>query len=84
MQDNRQDRNRRTIDVKNDPENKKPASPSVLKGSAGNENADLAAKRAPGKRKNGEDMEERQEQILDEAIEETFPASDPITPKQIT
>jgi hypothetical protein len=32
----------------------------------------------------GEDLKERQEQLLDEAIEETFPASDPISPKRIT
>ncbi len=28
--------------------------------------------------------EDRQEALLDEAIEETFPASDPISPKHIT
>ena len=28
--------------------------------------------------------EDRQEALLDEAIEETFPASDPISPKRIT
>lgn len=28
--------------------------------------------------------EDRQEALLDEAIEETFPGSDPISPKQIT
>ncbi len=27
---------------------------------------------------------ERQDDLLDEAIEETFPASDPVSPKQIT
>lgn len=27
---------------------------------------------------------ERQEDLLDEAVEETFPASDPISPKRIT
>lgn len=30
------------------------------------------------------DVDKRQEELLDEAIEETFPASDPISPKQIT
>lgn len=28
--------------------------------------------------------DERQDDLLDEAIEETFPASDPVSPKQIT
>ena len=28
--------------------------------------------------------EDRQEALLDEAVEETFPASDPISPKHIT
>lgn len=30
------------------------------------------------------DPGERQDDLLDEAIEETFPASDPVSPKQIT
>lgn len=30
------------------------------------------------------DAEDRQEALLDEAIEETFPGSDPISPKHIT
>jgi hypothetical protein len=30
------------------------------------------------------DLKERQDDLLDEAVEETFPASDPISPKQIT
>lgn len=30
------------------------------------------------------DLNERQDDLLDEAVEETFPASDPISPKQIT
>jgi hypothetical protein len=47
-------------------------------------NADLAARSAPGDRKPGEDLEKRQEELLDEAVEETFPASDPIAPKRIT
>lgn len=29
-------------------------------------------------------VDERQDDLLDEAIEETFPGSDPISPKQIT
>jgi hypothetical protein len=32
----------------------------------------------------GADPARRQEDLLDEAVEETFPASDPISPKQIT
>lgn len=30
------------------------------------------------------DAEDRQEALLDEALEETFPSSDPISPKHIT
>lgn len=30
------------------------------------------------------DAETRQEALIDEAVEETFPASDPIAPKHIT
>ena len=30
------------------------------------------------------DADERQDDLLDEALEETFPASDPVSPKQIT
>ena len=30
------------------------------------------------------DGEHRQEALIDEAVEETFPASDPIAPKHIT
>ena len=46
--------------------------------------ADRAAASAPGDREPGEDLKERQDQLLDEAVEETFPASDPIAPKRIT
>ncbi|ACL60879.1 hypothetical protein [Methylobacterium nodulans] len=46
--------------------------------------ADRAAESAPGPRRPGEDLKARQEQLLDEAVEETFPASDPIAPKRIT
>jgi hypothetical protein len=46
--------------------------------------ADLAAASAPGNRVPDEDLRQRQEQLLDEAVEETFPASDPISPKRIT
>jgi hypothetical protein len=51
---------------------------------SGQSDADLAAASAPGNRVPGEDLKQRQEQLLDEAIEETFPASDPISPKRIT
>jgi hypothetical protein len=50
----------------------------------GQPRADLAAANAPGQRQPGEDLERRQDQLLDQAIEETFPASDPISPKRIT
>ena len=43
-----------------------------------------AAAAAPGDRVPGEDLKQRQEQLVDQAIEETFPASDPISPKRIT
>ena len=45
---------------------------------------DRAADAAPGPATAGEDARLRQEQLLDEALEETFPGSDPISPKQIT
>jgi hypothetical protein len=56
----------------------------IEKASAGQANADRAADAAPGECKPGEDLEARQDKLLDEAVEETFPASDPISPKQIT
>jgi hypothetical protein len=34
--------------------------------------------------KREEQAEDRQEALLDEALEETFPGSDPISPKHIT
>jgi hypothetical protein len=48
------------------------------------DHADRAAEAAPGDRKPGEDLAERQEKLIDEAVEETFPASDPISPQRIT
>jgi hypothetical protein len=42
-----------------------------------NEKPDQLADRAAG-------AESRQEALLDEAVEETFPGSDPISPKHIT
>jgi hypothetical protein len=50
----------------------------------GQPKADLAAAKAPGQRQPGDDLERRQDQLVDQAIEETFPASDPISPKRIT
>ena len=67
--------------------NEHPEEPRPLpieKGSAGQANADLAAEHAPGNRKPGEDLDARQEQLLDEGVEETFPASDPVSVKRIT
>ena len=43
-----------------------------------------AAAASPGDRVPGEDLKQRQEQLVDQAVEETFPASDPISPKRIT
>ena len=45
---------------------------------------ETAADKAPGDRQPGENLKERQDKLLDEAVEETFPASDPIAPKRIT
>ena len=45
---------------------------------------DRAAASAPGDRVPGEDLKQRQDQLVDQAVEETFPASDPISPKRIT
>ncbi|MFE1599883.1 hemerythrin domain-containing protein [Methylobacterium sp. ID0610] len=50
----------------------------------GKPRADLAAASAPGNRVAGEDLRHRQDRLLDEALEETFPSSDPISPHQIT
>ena len=61
---------------------KRPA--PIERASGGQHHADRAAESAPGDRQEGEDMDERQDQLVDEAVEETFPASDPISPKHIT
>ncbi|HEY2047722.1 MAG TPA: hypothetical protein VGH03_00145 [Caulobacteraceae bacterium] len=45
--------------------------------------ANRAADAAPGDMQPNEDLVERQEKLIDEAVEETFPASDPISPKRI-
>ena len=41
--------------------------------------ADDAAAAAPGEFEAGDDLRERQEALLDEAVQETFPASDPVS-----
>ncbi|MGH1575120.1 hypothetical protein ACRAWG_36345 [Methylobacterium sp. P31] len=63
-----------------------PAAPESApeKRGSGRCDADRAAEAAPGPYVPGEDLEKRQDQLLDEAVEETFPASDPIAPKRIT
>ena len=58
--------------------------PPIERASGGQANADRAAERAPGERQEGEDLDKRQDQLVDEAVEETLPASDPISPKHIT
>lgn len=42
-----------------------------------------AAGDAPGERRPGEDLKTRQETLIDEALEESFPASDPASPEKI-
>jgi len=51
---------------------------------AGQIDPDRAAEDAPDDRVPGENLSERQEKLIDEAVEETFPASDPIAPKRFT
>ncbi len=46
--------------------------------------ADEAAASAPGERTEACDPEERQDKLLDEGLEETFPSSDPVSVKRIT
>ncbi len=54
--------------------------PSVYESGSSVAHADDAAAAAPGQMKPGDDLEARQQDLLDEAVEETFPASDPISP----
>ena len=56
--------------------------PSPVSGGQGKD--DRAAVAVPGPLSPMDDPQVRQDQLLDEAVEETFPASDPIPPKQIT
>lgn len=51
--------------------------------SGSQEDADRASEK-PLKKPDSDQPEEHQDDLLDEAVEETFPASDPISPKQIT
>jgi hypothetical protein len=53
---------------------------SVYETGSGAARADEAAADAPGDAKPGEDARARREKLIDEAVEETFPASDPISP----
>jgi hypothetical protein len=53
----------------------------IERASGGQANADRAAETA---KRNEKDPKAHQDALLDEAVEETFPASDPIAPKQIT
>jgi hypothetical protein len=55
--------------------------PGETQGNSG-ERADKAAERLENEP--GTDKEQHQEDLIDEAVEETFPASDPISPKHIT
>ncbi len=67
----------------NDPGKAKDKAPDAS-GRPGQIDADRAADAAPGPSHEGEDLKKRQDQLLDEALEETFPGSDPIAPSQIT
>ena len=43
-----------------------------------------AAEHAPGERDEDCDVDARQEDLIDEGVAETFPASDPVSVKRIT
>ena len=53
---------------------------NVYEAGSGAARADEAADAAPGEARPGEDKKKRTEKLIDEAVEETFPASDPISP----
>ena len=53
---------------------------NVTETGSGAARADEAAADAPGDLRPGEDRRARREKLLDETVEETFPASDPISP----
>lgn len=54
--------------------------PSVYETGSSGARADEAAAAAPGEMKPDDDLEAREDELLDEAVQETFPASDPISP----
>lgn len=54
--------------------------PSIYETGSSAARADDAAAAAPGDLKPGDDREAREQDLLDEAVQETFPASDPISP----
>jgi len=43
-----------------------------------------AASHAPADREDDDDLDARQEELIDEGVAETFPASDPVSVKRIT
>ena len=68
--------------ARGDDESKTPK-PGPTQGNSG-EQADKASKTLDPSGADSENSKQRQDEILDEAVEETFPASDPISPKRIT
>jgi len=56
----------------------------VYQEGSGGARADDAAAAAPPDLVPGENLRERQERLLDEAVQETFPASDPIAVADVT
>jgi len=44
----------------------------------------MRPRKEPGSENPSDAAQRRQDELLDEAVEETFPASDPISPKKIT
>ena len=56
----------------------------ISRASGGQHNADMAADRVHQQDLDYLGKEARQDVLVDEAVEETFPASDPISPKRIT
>lgn len=60
--------------------NDRESRPSVFETGSSGARADEAAADVPDEPKPGDDPAEHEEELLDEAVEETFPASDPISP----
>ena len=65
-----------------DKQHKGPA--PISRASGGQHNADMAADRVHQQDLDYLGKKDRQDVLVDEAVEETFPASDPISPKRIT